>query len=152
MTRILQVALISALALAAGCKKKEPPANPPNPTATGSNGGANGHPDPAARTSLGEVRVGEHAMHVYVTDKVVPGSPAHVDLDVPAGKPLPATVRGWIGAEAGTDAAKATFAKTSDTRLHATIETPKTIPAGGKLWIEVESSSGTSKGSVDLKL
>ena len=117
----------------------------PKPDAGGAGAGHERHGE---RVALGDVKVGEHTFSVFQLAKVRAGEEADFDLDFPAGKPLPGTVRGWIGVESAVGSLKIRFAKETDSRMHGHPEGPNPIPAGSMLWIEIEGAGGTNKVSV----
>lgn len=111
--------------------------------------GGHAHTD---RIALGEVKVGEHTIRVFqLVAKIEAGKEGDFDLDFAAGKPLPGTVRGWIGIESAVGSMKMKFTKETESRMHGHPEVPKAIPEGSKLWIEIETPAGTSKGSVAFR-
>lgn len=137
---------------------KEPAAAHPTGTHTHADGTV--HKDEPAehahqhgdRIALGDIKVGDHSISVFqVVAKIEAGKEADFDLDFPAGKPLPGTVRGWIGNESALGSMKVKFEKETDSRMHGHPEAPKPIPAGSKLWVEIESATGTNKASVAFR-
>ena len=146
--------LFSAILFAA-CGKDDPAAHP-----TGTHTHADGtvHKDEPAgaghghgeEVPLGEVKLGENSVQVVQAGKVEAGKEAAFELAFPKGKPMPATVRGWIGIESGQGSMKAKFDKEGD-GMHGHVEAPKPLPAGSKLWLEVETSAGSSKVSVAFR-
>lgn len=111
---------------------------------------ATGHAQ-AERQALGEVRVGEHTIQVFQVAEITPGKEGDFDLDFPAGKALPAAVRGWIGVESGQGALKVRFLKETAARMHGHPEVPNPLPEGSSLWIEIEGPSGVDKASVAFR-
>lgn len=107
-----------------------------------------GHERHGERVALGDVKVGEHTISVFQLAKIRAGEEADFDLDFPAGKPLPGTVRGWIGVESAVGSLKIKFAKETESRMHGHPEAPNPIPAGSTLWIEIDGAGGTNKVSV----
>lgn len=86
------------------------------------------------------------------------GAPAPIDVTVnpAAGSTLKVVaVRFWIGAQdaKGSVKAKAEFENPKEPdRWHVHVEIPDPMPAGGKLWVEIEDDKGgTSVGGFDLK-
>lgn len=117
------------------------------------NGGADpGHgQEHTERTALGDVKVGDFTIAVFQLSKVQAGHEGDFDLDFAAGQALPDTLRGWVGIESGQGSAKVRFGKVSATRMHGHPEVPDPLPADSKLWLEVETPTGTQKASVALK-
>jgi hypothetical protein len=143
----------ATLLLLAGCSKQPssttPPAGgsvPPTNTATPPADAGHGEEKP-----LGSLTVGAHTFQVVQAGAVVPGKEAFFDLDFGAGKPIPATVRGWIGVEAGTGSRKASFGKEGDHGAHGHVDVPATLPAGSMLWIEIEEGGKTERKSIATK-
>ena len=135
--------LSSALAvLFAACAKEPTPVNPaPSNTPTA---GEHGH-GPAQ--SLGSLTIGAHTFEVKQVGSVAAGKEAVVELHFPAGKAAP-VARGWFGNEAAEGSVKAKF---SGQPPHAHIDAPATLPAGSKLWIELEENGKTERGSLAFK-
>lgn len=135
--------LLASLALAACSGESAPHSVPTVPSAADSGHGAHGE-----RVALGAVAVGEHTFDVFQLGKIEAGAESDFDFDFPAGKSLPGTVRVWIGEESGKGSMKVRFAKETESRMHGHPEVPSPIPAGSRLWIEIESASGTSRASL----
>jgi hypothetical protein len=144
--------LTSLLVVLAACSK-DPSGGAP-PTGTGQKpdptAGASGHAPHVNRDALGDVRIGEHTISVFQVAKIAPGKEGDFDLDFPAGKALPAAVRGWIGAESGQGSMKVRFEKETESRMHGHPEVPSPLPEGSSLWIEIEGPTG-GKASVAFK-
>jgi hypothetical protein len=145
-------ALLSAAFLFAACGKEDDHVHGPDgshpPSAQGAGGAGHEHTE---RTPLGEVRFGEHVIQVFRLSAFEPGKETDVDLDVPAGKPLPEVVRGWIGIESGVGSMKLRFTKETATRMHGHPEVPKPLPEGSRLWLEVETKAGPQRASLPLQ-
>jgi hypothetical protein len=83
---------------------------------------------------------------------IKPGGDAPVDvwIDGGVGKGVTA-VRLWIGTEDAKGSIKAK-ADIEDGKWHTHTEVPSPIPAGSRLWVEIEESGGKKTlGSFDLK-
>lgn len=149
----LSLSLLSTILFAA-CGK-EPAAAHPSGTHTHADGTV--HKDEPAGDShgeevaLGEVKLGDYTVQVTQAGKVEAGKEAAFELAFPKGKPMPATVRGWIGIESARGSMKGKFDKEGDAGMHGHIETPSPLPAGSKLWLEIEVPSGTSKTSIAFR-
>jgi hypothetical protein len=140
------VSLFASLVLAA-CGGETAPVTKPVDGGAGA-----GHAEPhGERTALGEVKVGAHTVSVFQLLKVEAGKEGDFDLDFPAGKPLPGTVRGWIGLENAIGSLKVKFGRETDSRMHGHPEAPDPIPAGCLLWIEIEDAGSTSRASIAYK-
>jgi len=84
--------------------------------------------------------------------EIKPGGDAPIDvwIDGGVGKGVTA-VRFWIGTDDAKGSIKAK-ADIEDGKWHTHTEVPSPIPAGSKLWVEVEESGGKKTvGSFDLK-
>ncbi|GFO82361.1 MAG: hypothetical protein A49_19880 [Methyloceanibacter sp.] len=84
--------------------------------------------------------------------EIKPGGDAPVDvwIDGGVGKGVTA-VRFWIGTEDAKGSIKAK-ADIEDGKWHTHTEVPSPIPAGSKLWVEIEETGGKKTlGSFDLK-
>lgn len=106
--------------------------------------------DHGARHELGTLTVGAHTFTVAQEGAIEAGKEAAVELAVEKGKPLPSTVRVWIGVESGEGSMKQKCDKEGD-HLHGHALAPKTIPAGAKIWIEVDENGASQRGSVAWK-
>lgn len=100
---------------------------------------------------LGPLTIGPHTFDVVQLGDVAAGKEAVFELEFAAGRPLPATVRGWVGVESGQGSRKARFGKEGDAGLHAHLEVPKALPDGSRLWLEIEESGQTQRGSIAWK-
>ncbi len=99
--------------------------------------------------SLGSVTIAGTKLAVSVSSDIRPSSEVHLDLEVESG-PIPATVRFWIGDEAGTGTLKSK-ADAHDDHFHGQTESPSTMD-GASLWIEIESVNGNrTVGSMPLE-
>jgi hypothetical protein len=135
------------LLLTTACSKPADPGGaPPTPSGGGEPMGAHGKEQP-----LGPLTVGAHTFEVVQEGDVVAGKEAFFDLHLAKDQPAPAVVRGWLGVESGEGSMKARFGKEGDHGLHAHIDTPKVLPAGSKLWIEVEHDGKTTRGAIAWK-
>ena len=117
-------------------------------TATG------GHDDHGPTTELGSVAIGPFSVKASRDGGVTAGGEVPVDLWITPGAGGSAkvtAVRAWIGAQDGKGSLKAKLELEKD-NYHSHVETPKPLPAGSKLWIEIEDDKGgKSVGSFDLK-
>ncbi|MBL8727028.1 MAG: hypothetical protein JNM25_01265 [Planctomycetes bacterium] len=143
MTKLLLPSL-SLLALFAACGNDgKTPTSTPGPGAPAAPMNDHGTPHP-----LGELTLGAHTFQVIQAGDVVAGKEAAIDLEFPAGKPLPGTVRAWIGLESGQGSMKGRLGKETERIVHGHIEVPKVIPDGSKVWIEIEANGTTLRGSL----
>jgi len=114
-------------------------------------GGQSGHGGEVVE--LGSTKLGEFNVRAS-RDKVEfkPGGDAPIDvwIDGGVGKSVTA-VRFWIGTQDAKGSIKAK-AEIEDGKWHTHTEIPSPMPAGSKLWVEVEESGGKKTlGSFDLK-
>jgi hypothetical protein len=135
--------LLSLLLLAAACSDR-PPTDGGRPTAGQPPTPMGAHGE---ERSLGTLSIGGRTIEVVQAGKVTPGQEAFFDLHVRDDRPMPAVVRGWIGIETAEGSMKARFGKEGDRGLHAHIEVPKVLPAGSRLWIEVEDGGTVTRAS-----
>jgi hypothetical protein len=147
---LLSFALCSLFGLAAcgksGTEVVTPPANPPANAPQGGSDHGHGTPQP-----LGALTIGAHTFRVVQLGKIEPGTEGFFELEFDAGKPIPATVRGWVGVESAEGSRKARFGKEGDHGLHAHVEVPKPLPAGSLLWVEIETDGKSERKSIATK-
>lgn len=171
---VLAVGLIlaaSALALA-GCEKKPAPSSPSGPAAgssakhddhdhdhdhdhkpgDGHDHDHDGHDhDHGPVTQLGEQTAGGYTVKALRAGDVKPGSDATFDVAVSGGATKPTAVRLWVGAQDGKGSMKARGEFEKD-GWHAHVEVPDPLPAGAKLWVEIEAEGGAKVvAGFDLK-
>jgi len=114
-------------------------------------GGTSGHGGEVI--ALGTSKLGAFEVRAS-RDKVEfkPGGDAPIDvwIDGGVGKGVTA-VRFWVGTQDAKGSIKAK-AEIEDGKWHTHVEIPSPMPAGSKLWVEVEGPSGEKTvGSFDLK-
>ena len=107
--------------------------------------------DHGATTTLGEQAAGGFTLKASRDGDLVAGKEAPIDIDVQgAGKV--AAVRFWIGVEDGAGSMKAKAELEHTTNWHTHAEVPNPLPAGAKLWVEIEAEGGAKYVvSFDLK-
>ena len=107
--------------------------------------------DHGATTTLGEQTAGGFTLKASRDGDLVAGKEAPINIDVQgAGKV--AAVRFWIGAEDGAGSMKAKAELEHTTNWHTHAEVPNPLPAGAKLWVEIEAEGGAKYVvSFDLK-
>ncbi|MBL8757728.1 MAG: hypothetical protein JNK35_04770 [Phycisphaerae bacterium] len=144
-----------AFALAACDKKPQAVSTSPKPdqpaghTHAPGDGHDHGH-GPA--TALGEQTAGGFTVKAVREGDVKPGGEATFDIAVSGGAGKPAAVRLWVGTQDATGSVKAKAEAEGD-GWHAHVEVPNPLPAGAKLWVEVESAAGEkSAAGFDLKM
>lgn len=162
-TRIIASTLIAAACLSfGGCeqKPKSPPVTSPGtgaPKATDHKDAAAGHG--GAVIQLGTSTIGPFDVKATRDEgQIVAGKDAPIDVTVTptAGSTVKATaVRFWIGSQDGKGSAKAKADienPAEPNRWHTHAEIPNPMPAGSKLWVEIEDDKGTTHtGSFELK-
>lgn len=93
------------------------------------------------KTDLGTQSAGGLSIAAAREGGVTPGGEASFDITVTGGAGKPAAVRVWVGAQDGKGSVKGKAEAEGD-GWHAHAEVPKPLPAGSKLWVEVETASG----------
>lgn len=131
---------LSPLAACGGSDTKSGAPQQPAPSAPMDHGHGEEKP-------LGSLTIGAHTFQLLQLGDVAAGKEAVFELALAKDKPVPALVRGWVGVESGEGSMKARFGKEGDHGLHAHLEVPKALPAGSKLWIEIEENGKTERGS-----
>lgn len=158
----LALAPVAALTTLSGCEKKAPAPAPTTKTDKHDHdhddkGHDHGH---GAAIALGEQEVGGFTAKVTRDEgKIVAGKEAAIDVTVTprSGSTAKATaVRFWIGTQdaKGSVKAKADIEDPKEpNRWHTHAEVPNPLPAGSKLWVEIEDDKGTkSVAGFDLKM
>lgn len=157
------LATLSVLAIAslpAGCEKKPAPSAPTGGASPaqsdhahkdgdGHNHGAatpagsqSGHGDDHAHgptVQLGQQEVGGLTIRASRDGAVTPGKDVPIDVWVTG--PKPTAVRFWIGTQDAKGSVKAKAALEKD-NWHSHAEVPSPLPAGSKLWVEIETAKG----------
>ncbi|MDZ4753462.1 MAG: hypothetical protein SGJ11_03070 [Phycisphaerae bacterium] len=166
----LALAPLAALSTLAGCEEKKPAAtgspsgtstnkddHAPDGSHTGEKKSEPGHG--GAVIQLGASTIGSFNVKATRDEgQIVGGKDAPIDVTVTPAVGSTAKVTGvrfWIGTEDAKSSAKAK-AEIEDpndpNRWHTHAEIPGVIPAGSKLWVEIEDDKGdTAVGSFDLK-
>ena len=157
-----------AVAAAAGCDRAEPGAsNDAKASATaakqvdghGHAHGAGGHDhshDHDAPTDthagpkhpLGTAKVGGFEVAVTQVGAVRPGEGATFEIR-PAGAGEITAVRAWVGVEFGQGSVKAKAPRRGDF-YDADLEVPAQLPAGCKVWVEIETPAGKAATAFEL--
>ena len=102
----------------------------------------------AEKHKLGRKPIGEYTVSVIVIGEVEAGG--HVDFDIKLidAKTDPSALRVWIGTEDATGSTKA-VGKKGKTTYAGEVNVPKPIPAGAKLWVELDTPEGTKRNAWD---
>ena len=103
----------------------------------------------AKSVSLGAVKIGDYEVEAFQEGKVIAGKEATFQLKL-KGPGEPDAIRVWIGIESGRGSAKGKAHKHGDT-IEVHCDVPEIIPAGAKLWIELETAATKTKGALDHK-
>lgn len=93
------------------------------------------------KTELGSQTAAGMTITAIREGDVTPGGEATFDISVTGGTAKAAAVRLWVGAQDAKGSIKAKGEAEGD-GWHAHVEVPKPLPAGSKLWVEVEAAGG----------
>jgi len=143
--------LFACLVPFVACSKPATPTGTPpagGNAATGKNmADDHGHGTPH---DLGSMTIGAHSFELVQFGKVEAGHEIAVEMTFAKDKALPGTVRAWVGVESGEGSMKAKVGKDADhpNALHGHVEVPAKIPAGSKLWLEIEENGKAERGSI----
>lgn len=161
---LVRITVVGALAILPACGKKSQPAPgaaKSAPSAASAQAGAakTGGGHGGAVIQLGSSTIGAFAVNATRDEgAIVAGKDAPIDVTVTpaAGSTVKANaVRFWIGTEdaKGSVKAKADIENPAEpNRWHTHAEIPNPIPAGSRLWVEIEDDKGAkSVGSFELK-
>ncbi len=117
----------------------KPAANKPADSHDGHDHG-DGHDD-GPTTQLGEQSVGGFNVKASRDGAITPGKDAAIDVWLTGGTAKVSAVRFWIGTQDGKGSVKAK-AEIEKDNWHTHAEIPSPMPAGSKLWVEVETDKG----------
>lgn len=162
MHRLAMIVAISCMFVLAGCEQK--PAAPPAGSGVGASDKPAGDKKPSAGhggeiIELGTTKTGDLTVRAS-RDKgeIKPGGDAPIDVWVTTADDKPATVtavRFWIGTEDAKSSVKAKAeieVPSEPNHWHTHAEVPSPLPAGAKLWVEIEGTNGKKNvASFDLK-
>lgn len=150
---ILSAATIATLTLLPACEKKpDAPTKPAPNTGAHAPGDGHDHKDGDGHThkdghghgpklDLGSQSAAGMTIAATREGGVTPGGEASFDISVTGGTGKPAAVRVWVGVQDGKGSVKSKAEAEGD-GWHAHAEVPDPLPAGSKLWIEIETASG----------
>jgi hypothetical protein len=164
ITLALAVPMLALTVGLTGCEKKaETPAKPAAGTTGATKADGHDHKDGdghdhdhkdghghGPKTELGSQSAGGMTIVAAREGDVTPGGDATFDIGVTGGAGKPAAVRGWVGTQDGKGSIKGKAEAEGD-GWHAHAEVPKPLPAGSKLWVEVETAKG-EKHTVGFEL
>lgn len=160
MKNLLFAACVSTAVLAAGCEKESSttttggpaagstaaPSTPPAASSAPATAGAE-----HARLPIGETTQAGLKLVATMDAPVKPGGEGAFDVVITGGKPK--AVRFWVGTEDAKGSVKARAEEETPNNWHTHAEVPDPLPAGSKLWVEVEPPTGaTFTVSFDLKV
>ncbi|MBX3392760.1 MAG: hypothetical protein KF787_08940 [Phycisphaeraceae bacterium] len=146
LTLVLAVPTLALAVSMSACEKKaETPASQSRTSDGHTHKDGDGHDhedghDHGPRTELGSQQAAGLTIVAAREGGVTPGSEATFDIVV-TGVARPAAVRVWVGAQDGKGSVKGKAEAEGD-GWHAHAEVPKPLPAGSKLWVEVETPTG----------
>lgn len=166
----LAILSLAPLTILTGCEDKKPSAATPASSKANDHGHSHGpgekHDESHADHGGPVIALGDQTIGPFSTNatrdqgQIVAGKDTPVDVTVTpstgsAGAKAVA-VRLWIGAESakGSIKAKAEIENAKEpNRWHVHVEIPNPMPAGSKLWVEIEDDKGgTHVGGFDLKM
>jgi hypothetical protein len=164
ITLALAVPMLALTVGLTGCEKKaETPAKPAAGTTGATKADGHDHKDGdghdhdhkdghghGPKTELGSQSAGGMTIVAAREGDVTPGGDATFDISVTGGAGKPAAVRVWVGTQDGKGSIKGKAEAEGD-GWHAHAEVPKPLPAGSKLWVEVETAKG-EKHTVGFEL
>ena len=162
ITLALAVPMLALTVGLTGCEKKaETPAKPAAGTTGATKADGHDHKDGdghdhkdghghGPKTELGSQSAGGMTIVAAREGDVTPGGDATFDIGVTGGAGKPAAVRVWVGTQDGKGSIKGKAEAEGD-GWHAHAEVPKPLPAGSKLWVEVETAKG-EKHTVGFEL
>jgi hypothetical protein len=120
----------------------------PGAAAPSASGDGHSH---GATTELGEQESGGFKIKASRDGDIKAGGDAPIDVWVTGGAKI-ASVRFWIGTEDAKGSMKAKAELETD-NWHTHAEVPEPLPAGAKLWIEIEAEGGAKTvAGFDLKM
>lgn len=134
-----------------GCEKKSEPIKPAA-SASGATKADDHDHDHGPSTQLGEQAAGGFTIKASRDGAITPGKDAAVDVWVTGSSEKVSVVRFWIGTEDGKGSVKAKAELEKD-NWHTHVEIPSPLPAGSKLWVEIETAAGKKHlAGFDLKM
>jgi hypothetical protein len=102
--------------------------------------------------ALGTLDIGGFKVAVNQMGDVKPGGEGDFHVKVTGGTGKVTALRAWVGAQDGKGSSKVTAKMEGEGSFDAEMDVPDPIPAGGKVWIELEVDGGKkAQGSIDFK-
>lgn len=164
----LSLTPVVAMTALGGCEEKQPAATPSESANADDHGHEHGpdgehidqHEDHSGPVlELGEQAIGSFSAKATRDEgEITAGQDTPIDVTLTPAEgstAVAAAVRFWVGTEdaSGSVKARAEVENPADpNRWHVHVEIPNPLPAGSKLWVEIEDASGaTSVGSFELK-
>jgi len=100
-------------------------------------------------------KLGRQSIAGYTVSVIIVGDPHEeksIDFDVKLidAKTEPKAIRVWIGTEDGAGSTKAALTKKTTTYV-GVAAVPSPLPAGSKVWVEIETDAGTNSGSYSIE-
>jgi len=144
---------VGVAVLSAGCGDES--TSPAGGSAADTTAGSSAAAPTTAASEHGRIPIGETSqagLRLVATQDapVKPGGEGAFDVVITGGKPN--AVRFWVGTESGEGSVKAKAEEETTDNWHTHVEIPDPLPAGSKLWVELELPTGQPfKASFDLK-
>jgi hypothetical protein len=163
----LAIAIVLATSLVTGCKQETPStagstAKTSGDTHVHDDGTVHTDAPPAAGhggpvIELGSTTIGQFTVRASRDQgEIKAGGDAPIDVWLTGGDiSKVAAVRFWIGTDQGDNFVKAKAdieIPSEPNHWHTHAEVPDPMPAGGKLWVEIETGGQKQVGSFDLKI
>lgn len=97
---------------------------------------------------LGRKKIGDYTVSVIMIGEAEAGAKVKFDIKLIDAKADPKSLHVWIGAEDAKDDAKTKLTKGEKTYA-GEVTVPSPLPAGAKVWVEVETDAGKSRGAFE---
>jgi hypothetical protein len=162
----LSCVVLASFALAGGCKDEPTPvldspppnkapatqAGPATGTGTGEKDDHDHDHEEGDLTPIGNATIGGVEVKASQEGELKPGGEAGFEVSLPGGTAKPKAVRFWVGTEDAEGSAKAKAEPEDENAWHGHVDVPDPLPAGSKLWVEIEPETGAkATGSFDLR-
>lgn len=135
---------------AAGCKDEKTTTPTPNPAPAPAPAPKEGDAHSGPKHELGSQQAGAYTVKAVQFGAIKPGAEAVFEMEISGGTGKPSAVRVWVGTEAGEGSAKSKASVEGDD-YDAHVDLPATLPAGSKLWVEVDTGGTKAATSFALK-
>ena len=103
------------------------------------------------KSDLGTKKIAGYDVQVTQVGHAKAGAEAVFVIKIGGGAGKPKAVRAWVGVEGGQGSIKTKADEEKPGEWHAHHEVSKPVPAGAKLWVEVETGSGRKRDSFEYK-